>query len=66
MIPKDQPDLPLAKAVERALWNRPEIWQTAIAEWLVVLAVLGWVTSVALYLGQMSPKRPHREGEPAH
>jgi hypothetical membrane protein len=65
IIPKDQPDLPLATAVETALWNRPEIWQTAIAEWLVVLAVLGWVLSVSLYLGPVNRQKARQAAEQA-
>jgi hypothetical membrane protein len=50
LIPEDQPDIPLSQALETLLWNRPAVWQTAIVEWAVVLAVLGWVTLVSLYL----------------
>ena len=50
IIPEDQPDMPLSQALETLLWSRPAVWQTAIVEWVVVLAVLGWVIAVSLYL----------------
>lgn len=55
LIPEDQPDMPLTEALEALLWNRPAIWQTAIVEWIVVLAVLGWVVAVSLYLRKAAP-----------
>jgi hypothetical membrane protein len=57
LIPEDQPDMPLTEALEALLWNRPVIWQTAIVEWIVVLAVLGWVLAVSLYLRRMARRQ---------
>lgn len=50
LVPEGQRDKPIAEVLETLLWNRPDVWQTAIVEWVVVLAVLGWVVSVALCL----------------
>ena len=50
LVPEGQRDKPIAEVLETLLWNRPDVWQTAIVEWVVVLAVLGWVVSVSLYL----------------
>jgi hypothetical protein len=65
LVPEGQRDMPLAEVLEPLLWNRPDVWQTAIVEWVVVLAVLGWVVSVSLYLWR---KAAHfsRTLEPSH
>ena len=47
------PILPENAGVEElanALINRPEVWSTAVIEWLVGITVLGWAVIVSLYL----------------
>jgi hypothetical protein len=56
IVPEDQPDMPLSQALEALLWNRPAVWQTAIVEWVVVLAALAWLISVSLHLRQATAK----------
>ena len=58
LVPEDQRGLPLSEVLEALLWNRPHIWQTAIVEWVVVLAVLGWVLAVSLYVRRMARGGP--------
>jgi hypothetical membrane protein len=54
LVPADQRGLPLSQVLETLLWNRPAVWQTAIVEWVVVLAVLGWVLAVSFYMCRMA------------
>jgi hypothetical membrane protein len=58
LVPEDQRGRPLSEVLETLLWNRPTVWQTAIVEWVVVLAVLGWVLAVSLYLRRMAYGEP--------
>lgn len=39
------------------LSNRPDVWPSAILEWLVIGAVVGWVLLVALYLFRVDTGR---------
>lgn len=40
--------------LSNALINRPEVWSTAVIEWLVGITVLAWVVIVSLYLWKWS------------
>jgi hypothetical membrane protein len=47
------PIVPEDSSVEelfQALENRPNIWETAVFEWVVVFTILGWILSLSVYL----------------
>jgi hypothetical membrane protein len=46
IVPEESP----IEGLFRALENRPNIWETAVFEWVVVFTILGWILSLSIYL----------------